>query len=200
MAILESLNQTLFLMINATPDSAPISIKLATFIARDVMRLLPALLVVLWLWGRAELRDTILKSLLLTAVALIGNWAIGLIWPHPRPFAVPIGYTFLAHDPTPSFPSNHGSIFAMMALCWCFSAARGWGWVMAVSGLAVAWSRVYLGVHFPLDMLGALLVSIAWCAALSPLWARKGAALTGALESLYRQLLAKPIAAGLIRR
>lgn len=200
MALLESFNQSLFLLINATPASAPFSIQLATFIARDVMRLLPVLLFALWLWGRPALRDTILKALLFTGAALLGNWLVGLVWPHPRPFAVPIGYTFLAHDATPSFPSNHGTIFAMMALCWWFSPARGWGWLLAVAGTAVAWSRVFLGVHFPLDMLGALLVSIAWYAALSPAWARYGAALTGMAELLYRRLLAKPIAQGLIRR
>ncbi|MDE1712347.1 undecaprenyl-diphosphate phosphatase, partial (plasmid) [Chromobacterium amazonense] len=36
MALLESFNQSLFLLINATPASAPFSIQLATFIARDV--------------------------------------------------------------------------------------------------------------------------------------------------------------------
>ncbi|MGC0152061.1 phosphatase PAP2 family protein [Chromobacterium vaccinii] len=199
MHALESLNQTLFLLINATPETSPFSIKLATFIAKDVLMLLPLLLASLWLWGRPALRDTVLKSALLTGVALLGNWLIGLAWPHPRPFAIPLGHTFLLHDATPSFPSNHGTIFAVMALCWCFSPARGWGWLLAIAGLAVAWSRVFLGVHFPLDMLGALLVSVFWYASLSPLWARQGTALTAGLESLYRRLLAKPIAAGLIR-
>ncbi|WP_434628435.1 phosphatase PAP2 family protein [Chromobacterium sp. CV08] len=199
MQALESLNQTLFLLINATAETSPFSIKLATFVAKDVLLLLPLLLASLWLWGRPVLRDTVLKSALLTGVALLGNWAIGLAWPHPRPFAIPLGHTFLLHDATPSFPSNHGTIFAVMALCWCFSPARGWGWLLAVAGLAVAWARVFLGVHFPLDMLGALLVSVFWYASLSPLWARQGTALTVGLESLYRRLLAKPIAAGLIR-
>ncbi|OHX14600.1 phosphatase PAP2 family protein [Chromobacterium sphagni] len=200
MAFIESLNQSLFLLINATPETAPLAIKAATFIAKDLLLLLPVLLGSIWLWGRPALRDTVLKSCLLTGVALLGNWLIGLVWPHPRPFAMPIGHAFLLHDATPSFPSNHGTIFAMMALCWWFSPAWGWGWVLAIVGAAVAWARVFLGVHFPLDMLGALLVSIFWYAVLSPAWARQNRAPTAALESLYRRLLAKPIAAGLIRR
>ncbi|WP_047248319.1 phosphatase PAP2 family protein [Chromobacterium subtsugae] len=200
MAFLESLNQSLFLLINATPETSPLAIKAATLVAKDVMLLLPVFLAAIWLWGRPALRDTVLKSCLLTLVALLGNWLIGLAWPHPRPFAMPIGNTFLLHDATPSFPSNHGTIFAVMALCWCFSPARGWGWLLSLAGIAVAWARVFLGVHFPLDMLGALLVSIFWYASLSPLWSRRGTALTETLESLYRQLLAKPIAVGLIRR
>jgi undecaprenyl-diphosphatase len=26
---------------------------------------------------------------------------------------------------------------------------------MSIAGLSIAWSRIYLGVHFPLDMVGA---------------------------------------------
>ncbi|QEL54834.1 phosphatase PAP2 family protein [Chromobacterium paludis] len=199
MAMLENVNESLFLLINATPASSSYALQLATFIARDLMRLLPILLLVLWLWGRPMLRATILKALLFTGVALLGNWLIGLAWPHPRPFAMPVGHVFLAHDATPSFPSNHGTIFAMMALCWCFSPARGWGGLLAVIGVAVAWSRVYLGVHFPLDMLGALLVSLAWYAALVPLWARLENGWLRMAEAAYRWALARPIAAGWVK-
>ncbi|AXE31317.1 undecaprenyl-diphosphatase [Chromobacterium phragmitis] len=194
----ELLNQTLFLLINATPETPALALKLATFIAQDLLRLLPLWLAALWLW-RPELRDSALKSVALTGAALLGNWLIGLAWPHPRPFAIPLGHVFLVHDATPSFPSNHGTIFAMMALCWHFSPARGWGWLLAAAGAAVAWSRVFLGVHFPLDMLGALLVAIGWFAVLSPAWNRLGRNWTSGLEALYRRLLARPIAAGWIR-
>ena len=36
------------------------------------------------------------------------------------------------------------------------AASWGWGGILLVLGFAVAWSRIYLGVHFPLDMVGAL--------------------------------------------
>ena len=35
---------------------------------------------------------------------------------------------------------------------------RGLALSVACLGLLVAWSRIYLGIHFPLDMLGAALV------------------------------------------
>lgn len=33
------------------------------------------------------------------------------------------------------------------------------GLLLAVLGLPVAWARIYLGVHFPLDMLGAAIAA-----------------------------------------
>ena len=40
------------------------------------------------------------------------------------------------------------------------------GMTLALLGLPVAWARIYLGVHFPHDMIGAALVSAlsAWLA------------------------------------
>ena len=35
------------------------------------------------------------------------------------------------------------------------AGSRRWGITLLFLGFAVAWSRIYLGVHFPLDMLGA---------------------------------------------
>lgn len=197
MPYLEALNQLWFLQINATPASPDWLILLASFIAQRLLPLLPLWLAALWLWGRPALRDTVLKSCLFTLAALAGNGLIGMLWPHPRPFAVPLGHVFLTHDATPSFPSNHGTIFAMMALTWWFSAARGWGAALAAATIAVAWSRVYLGVHWPLDMVGAVLAAAAWFWLLSKLWARCSP--TALAERCYRGVFAKPIALGWVR-
>ena len=49
--MLENLNNSLFYLINATPDSAQWMISLAIFIAKDLINIVPLLAVVLWLWG-----------------------------------------------------------------------------------------------------------------------------------------------------
>lgn len=67
-----------------------------------------------------------------------------------------------------------------------------------LAGVAVAWARIFLGVHFPFDMLGALLVAALSAALVTPLW-RLGAGLTDLAERLYRAIFARPIAAGLLR-
>ena len=49
--MLENLNNSLFYLINATPDSAQWTISLAIFIAKDLISIVPLLAIILWLWG-----------------------------------------------------------------------------------------------------------------------------------------------------
>ncbi len=65
--------------------------------------------------------------------------------------------------------------------------------------MAVGVSRVYLGVHFPLDIAGGLALAPLAAAAAVPLWNRAGAPLTDFAQAVYRKLLALPIARGWIR-
>ncbi|GAA4990265.1 phosphatase PAP2 family protein [Yinghuangia aomiensis] len=62
-----------------------------------------------------------------------------------------------------SFPSNH-SVIAAAAATAVFLVHRALGWVAAVAALAMAASRVWVGVHYPHDVLVALLlgVAVAW--------------------------------------
>lgn len=184
---------------NAGPDTPAVLIDIAVFLAKHVIYLIPPLLLAMWLWGNSSYRNSALKALLVTAIVLGCNQLIGMYFPTHRPFELGVGYTYLTHAPTPSFPSNHLAIFFSISLCLMRGAAPGLGVVVLVAGAVVAWARVFVGVHFPIDMAGSIFVTLVVYLAVTPLWHHYGQTITSQFERLYRRILAWPISAGWLR-
>jgi len=201
--MLENLNYGLFYLINATPASPEWMIDVATFIAKDLINIVPALVVILWLWGpRKQVsaqRQLVIKVAMALVISMTASWTLGHLFPHDRPFVDHVGYNFLHHSADDSFPSDHGTViftFALAFLLW----HRLWsGVVLMAIAAAIAWSRVYLGVHWPLDMLGGLLVGMIGCLSAQILWNLFGTPLYQALQRIYRICFAFPIRKGWIR-
>ena len=68
-----------------------------------------------------------------------------------------------------------------------------------IPALIVAWSRVFLGVHWPVDMLGAFITVLIACALTELLWSLFGPALQNRLQELYRHCFAVPIRKGWVQ-
>lgn len=196
--MLENINDTLFALINATPASPSWLIALATFIAKQVILIVPLLAAALWLWGPNQ-RQLVFKVFLALAISLSLSWIFGLLFPHERPFAAGVGYQFLHHAPNNSFPSNHGTTSFTFALAFLFWHRLWSGIALLATAAAIAWSRVYLGVHWPLDMLGGLLTGMCGCLAAGLLWPAGGQALYQSLQQLYRVCFSLPIRKGWVR-
>lgn len=56
-----------------------------------------------------------------------------------------------------TFPSNHASNAAVFATMWFVLHSPRQGLIAVACGLMVGLSRIYLGVHYPLDVLGGYL-------------------------------------------
>ena len=67
---------------------------------------------------------------------------------------------------------------------------KGAAWIATAAGIIVAWSRIYIGVHYPLDMLGSIVLAV--LAAMASLWImdRHGAQLLSLAERMERLVLA----------
>ena len=101
-------------------------------------------------------------------------FVVKLIVARPRPTI-----EHLSHLSSLSFPSEHttqaAAIYLTIALMLSQSLTRGWREAAIALGvviaLAVAWSRVYLGVHYPTDVTAGLMLGWSW-ALLIFHWAR----------------------------
>ena len=158
---LSELNLSLFSWINASPEASNTSIHFAFFIANDLLYCMILLFAWFWLRGNYDTKKQILKAFIFTSIAILISQCISHVYYHPRPFVMEVGRTLIYHAPNGSFPSDHMLIFSSIAFSYLFSAQRKLGISLLVMAWLVAWSRVYLGVHFPLDMLGAFLLAFA---------------------------------------
>ena len=164
---MEHLNHTLFLGLAAPAHPGLLMLALTKFFGEYAIFVVPLLLATGWLRGNEHSRKVWLEASVSMLVGLLINQFIALLWPHPRPFMLGLGHNLIAHAANSSFPSDH------LTGLWAFSfsllmhrSQRMTAVALILLGLPMAWARIYLGVHFPLDMLGATLMAgfSAWLA------------------------------------
>lgn len=93
---------------------------------------------------------------------LVVNGAIKHIVARPRPWLVVEGLEVLLFEPDPnSFPSGHTSAAFAFAAALCCELRIPWVRVLAVAAAAfMGWSRIYVAVHFPSDVVTGALIGV----------------------------------------
>ena len=199
---MESLNKALFLIINASTDSSKWAVNSAIFIGDYLIYLFPLTLLTLWLWGDQDRKNMALKALFVAMLAVGLNQLIAIGYQHPRPFMIGLGQLWIEHAADSSFPSDHVTVFASIGITFLFANATRLGGITLLVGFFVAWSRIYLGVHYPLDMIGAVVVAlIAYMLVTYLIWQNViGFKIIQLAINTYTTVLAKPIAKGWIHK
>ena len=153
-------NLHLFALINAGPGLAGFRLAVAIVLAEWLIYSVPLVMVIAWVRGDRAVRWALLHLLLAALVSLCVAQVVAHLWPQPRPFALHLGNQYLEHGNDPGMPSDHVTVLWSLALA-SFGVGRCevWGLPLLAAGMVVGWSRVYLGVHFPFDVLAALPVA-----------------------------------------
>ncbi|ELY99549.1 undecaprenyl-diphosphatase [Natrialba aegyptia] len=105
-----------------------------------------------------KMRSVFIFTTIVISVAI--SYAMGQLYSHPAPYMV--GYdTLLTEAPENSFPSQHTTVvFAFVWPLLYLQDRRRTGLVALVLASLVGISRVYVGVHYPIDIVGAIGASL----------------------------------------
>lgn len=158
---MEELNHWLCLLMNAPAHPGAGELAVAVFLAKYLVLVIPEGFVIAWLRGGETTRKALLLATFAAVTGLLISHAIGWIWPHPRPFVIGLGHTHMHHAADASFPSDHLTLLWSVAFSLLLDArTRVAGIALSLLGIPIASARIYLGVHFPIDMAGAALVAL----------------------------------------
>ena len=159
--MIEQLNLALFHLINQYAGLNPVIDTLAIFAAEYMPVIVILALAILWILKGNNSRDVILYGIYAAIIGLVINYIIGLVYFHPRPFMIGLGTQLFQYPAETSFPSDHTTFMVSIALMLLyFKETRVYGVILLILGLIGGLARVFSGVHFPLDILGSIVVSI----------------------------------------
>lgn len=184
---IQVIDTTLFQLLTAGPQAPGWLVFTAFEMASAVAPLVTLGLLLAWIKGRSRfaLLDAVVAGLLgLGLVQIIGALAY-----RPRPFEVGLGLNLMSHAPENSFPSDHATLMFALAVSLALSPLRPFGLWLLPLGLVVGWGRVYLGAHFPFDILGGAVLGAVCALVVKAVPQRK--ALWSLTERVYLRVLGR---------
>lgn len=159
---MSSLNFEVFQWINGWAGQFHLLDNVMIAITHSVPCLAIALMMFLWFIEKkdqlAKKRHTVLYALFSALAALFTNAIIHFVYYHPRPFVVHHVHQLVPHAADSSFVSDHAVlVFAIAWVLWMRNESLK---VLVLTWALIAGiSRIYVGVHYPIDVIGSMLLS-----------------------------------------
>ncbi len=160
-----SWSQKLFLQINQSLGKRPCLDKLMEFCAQWLIYIL-VFVVLLWSVNFLSAEDfKLLIKLLLTALFfnILTSWFLATIWSHGRPVTelAEVKELIKPCQSWKGFPSDHTSISFILAIMLALVGASLYGIIILLMlAILVALARVYVGVHYPRDIVGGIVFAL----------------------------------------
>ncbi len=156
----------LFYSINGFAGKNPILDGVGIFLARDLIVFEAFLVFLLMLWmlrgGKEErVRSFFILTIASVAISFALSYSFGFVRFRSRPFVSQRGTVRLVSSPSimKSFPSGHATVAFALAFATAL-ALPAWAIPMLALALLVGVGRVFVGVHYPLDVFGGGLLAL----------------------------------------
>jgi len=157
------MDYTLYSLINGLAGRFAALDKTMVFIAQNFEYLIAITLLLLWFKKDMKEkvmanRKTAILAVLTMLIALGINHIIGFIYFRPRPYTVHAAHLLVNSSIDPSFPSDHATFSLALALP-ILVVNKYFGRAMIGMTLLLCFARVFVGLHYPLDIVGGAVIA-----------------------------------------
>jgi undecaprenyl-diphosphatase len=157
--MMSNFDYSLFQTINHLAVSDSFLNSFMEIIAQRAEYLFFAAIIFYWFYKKPNNRQMVVEAVLAACVAMLINMVIGLVFYRDRPFVAHHVHLLISHAKNASFPSDHATAaFVIATTIWIWRKRDGWLWLILAAG--VAFSRVWTGVHYPLDVTGGMIIGV----------------------------------------
>ncbi|MGG5737255.1 MULTISPECIES: undecaprenyl-diphosphatase [Bacillus cereus group] len=153
------MNYTVFQWINNFAGSSKLLDSLMIAITNSVPYVAILFMLILWFNnGKKEnairKQYTVLYTTISVSIALLVNVLIHAVYYHPRPFITHHVNQLVPHAADSSFVSDHSVLVFSIAFVFILRGEK-LKYIALIWAILVGVSRMYVGVHYPLDIIGA---------------------------------------------
>lgn len=155
------MNMEIFRAINNLANRNIILDKIMIFFSKDVPYIFMAILALIFILGiikrNTDYRKAVFSTFIFTTINLLLSFIIGSVYYVNRPFVNNRVNLLFPHIADASFPSDHatGTMSIAMGLG---KYNKALNIILTVLSIFVGFSRVYVGHHYPLDVIGAYIM------------------------------------------
>ncbi|QCJ42626.1 undecaprenyl-diphosphatase [Bacillus sp. S3] len=153
------MNYKLFHAINQNAGHHPFLDGLMAFVTKDALIVYTVVLLLMWIFGKEKYKYAVVYAAITGAIALFINYILGHIYDEPRPFVTHHVNLLIQHAKDSSFPSDHTTGAFSLALA-VVMRHRKIGFGMLLFAILTGISRIYVGHHYPFDVLGSMIVAL----------------------------------------
>lgn len=158
------MNMELFRIINNLDNKNTILDKIMIFFSEYGPYISMAAIVIVFILGlkqkNCENRKIAVSTVVITVINLIINLIVRSIFHVDRPFVHNKVNLLLPHDSASSFPSNHATGTMSIALG-LEKYNKLLSRILTILSIIIGFSRVYVGHHYPIDVIGAYIIVFA---------------------------------------